>query len=87
MASCRLTPLSSQDADFIEIPTEGSSKKKKKNKKKEKRSKHQHEEEEVDLGAEAELPAEEKKEKLKERLDEYRKLDHEDMVRRPRSFV
>lgn len=67
-----------QDADFIEIPTDGSSKKKKKNKKKEKRKRQ--EEEEVDLGGEADLPVEEKKEKLKERLDEYRKLDHEDMV-------
>ncbi|KAJ9118179.1 hypothetical protein QFC22_004083 [Naganishia vaughanmartiniae] len=69
------------DADFLEVPDgEGGKKKKnKKNKKKDRKTKKEEDDEalvEADLGA----SLEERKAKLKDAVDEYENLDHEDMI-------
>ncbi|KAJ9094327.1 hypothetical protein QFC19_008013 [Naganishia cerealis] len=72
------------DADFLEVPDgEGNKKKKnKKNKKKEKRRLPLEEDamDEASVEANLGLSLEERKAKLKDAVDEYQNLDHEDMI-------
>lgn len=79
IANIRCAP---QDADFIEMPDETSSKKKK-NKKKDKKDRKRKQREELEdqeIEAVDGLSLEQRKEKLKSAVDEYQNLDHEDMV-------
>lgn len=71
-----------QDADFLEVPGGESSKKKKnkKNKKKDQKRKKEEEDDEALIDADLGASLEERKAKLKDAVDEYENLDHEDMV-------